>query len=90
MGDATTAARDAALALLTDLERSWSTVVDVPHVLARARRVLAAHALRAADACQLAAALHACREQPHTMSFATLDERLAEAAHQEGFHVLTG
>ncbi|MFY9343542.1 MAG: hypothetical protein WAT39_13685 [Planctomycetota bacterium] len=56
--------------------------------MTRARRLLANHPLRAADACQLAAALIACRERPDALGFVTLDSRLAEAARREGFTVL--
>lgn len=73
---------------LLGLEASWSTVADVAHVDRRARRLLATHPLRAADAAQLAAALLACDENPEWLPFVTLDERLAEAARREGFAVL--
>jgi predicted nucleic acid-binding protein len=54
----------------------------------RARRLLAAHPLRAAAALQLAAALVACDERSDVPPFVTLDDRLAEAARREGFVVL--
>jgi uncharacterized protein len=54
----------------------------------RAGRLLAAHALRAVDALQLAAALAWCDDLPHGESFVCLDERLREAAHREGFAIL--
>lgn len=52
---------------------------------ARANRLLAQHPLRAADAFQLAAALIWCEEQPSGETFVSLDRRLREAAHREGF-----
>jgi uncharacterized protein len=64
------------------------TVADVPAVARRARRLLAAHMLRAADAMQLAAALLACEDEPIRLQFVTLDDRLAEAATREGFTVV--
>jgi predicted nucleic acid-binding protein len=64
------------------------TVADVPAVARRARRLLAAHTLRAADAMQLAAALLACEDEPIRLEFVTLDDRLAEAATREGFTVV--
>lgn len=64
------------------------TVADVPAVARRARRLLAAHALRAADAMQLAAALLACEDEPARLPFVTLDDRLGEAASREGFTVV--
>lgn len=63
-------------------------VADVPAVLRRARRLLAAHTLRAADAMQLAAALLACEDDPSHLPLVTLDDRLAEAATREGFTVV--
>jgi predicted nucleic acid-binding protein len=53
----------------------------------RALRLLRVHALRAADAFQLAAALIACEEQPRDSFFYTGDQRLAAAAQAEGFTV---
>lgn len=73
---------------LSSLERVWTTVEDAAQVDRRARRLLALHPLRAADALQLAAALVACDERPHVLPFVTLDDRLAEAARREGFTVL--
>lgn len=63
-------------------------IADVPPVVNRARRLLATHNLRAADALQLAAALVATEDQPSRFAFVTLDDRLAEAASREGFTVL--
>jgi hypothetical protein len=54
----------------------------------RARRLLAVHPLRAADALHLAAALIACDERSDVLPFVTLDDRLAEAARREGFDVV--
>jgi hypothetical protein len=75
-------------ARLGTLERAWTCVDDVAHVDRRARRLLALHDLRAADALQLAAALVASDEQPALLPFVTLDQRLADAARREGFVVL--
>jgi predicted nucleic acid-binding protein len=66
---------------------SMSQVITLDLVADRALRVLGLHALRAADALQLAAALVASRERPPDLPFVTLDERLAEAATREGFPV---
>jgi hypothetical protein len=54
----------------------------------RAHRLLAVHALRAADALQLAAALVWGEERPAGLALVTLDSRLGEAANREGFRVL--
>lgn len=64
------------------------TVADVPAVVRRARRLLASHTLRSADAMQLAAALLACEDEPSRLPFVTIDDRLAEAAAREGFTVV--
>jgi uncharacterized protein len=54
----------------------------------RAGRVLAAHALRAADALQLAAALVWCDDAPRGETFVCLDDRLRQAAVREGFAIV--
>jgi predicted nucleic acid-binding protein len=82
------AARRSAEAALAILERRWTWVEDAAHVDRRARRLLATHPLRAADALQLAAALLACDERSDVLPFVTLDERLGEAARREGFPVM--
>ena len=64
------------------------TVADVPAVVRRARRLLASHTLRAADAMQLSAALLACEDEPSRLPFVTIDDRLADAAAREGFTVV--
>lgn len=83
---------DEALALATasfdELRGKWSEVVDLEVVRPRAERLIAVHALRAADALQLAAALVACNEQPQQVPFVSLDHRLIDAARREGFKVL--
>jgi predicted nucleic acid-binding protein len=72
---------------LERLAELWTEVVDVTPVVRRARRLLAVHPLRAADALQLGAALAACGDQPDLLPLVTLDDRLAEAARREGFLV---
>ena len=73
---------------LAVLEGLWTSVEDTPLVDRRARRLLALHPLRAADALHLAAALIACDERTKMLPFVTLDDRLADAARREGFRVL--
>jgi predicted nucleic acid-binding protein len=51
-------------------------------------RLLRVHALRAADALQLAAALVICEQDPASMELVSLDDQLREAAGREGFSVL--
>jgi hypothetical protein len=45
------------------------------------------HALRAADALQIAAAYLRAEGRPRTLDVVTLDERVAAAARKEGFVV---
>ncbi len=83
---------DAALSdALKALDQLLETSVEVEptqEIRGRAIRLLRNHALRAADALQLAAALAACRETPESLPFVTNDSRLKAAAEREGFSVL--
>lgn len=63
-------------------------VADVDRVKAIAVRLLRVHALRGADALQLAAALVWADGAPSDLVVHTLDQRLALAAEREGFRVL--
>ena len=76
-----------ALQRLDRLAEGWNEVLPVVGVRSAARRLLRVHALRAADALQLAAAVVAAEGQPATLEIVTLDERLAAAARREGFSV---
>lgn len=87
-GEMSEAGRLLAESALAALEVRWSTVEDAGQVDRRARRLLAVHPLRTADALQLGAALVACDEHPESFPFVTLDSRLGEAAQREGFIVL--
>jgi hypothetical protein len=60
----------------------------VDPVKTRAKRLLGIHSLTAADALQLGAALAATSDDPTTLGFVCLDERLRLAAMREGFSVL--
>ncbi|MDP9177966.1 MAG: type II toxin-antitoxin system VapC family toxin [Gemmatimonadota bacterium] len=62
-------------------------VADVDSVKTLAARLLRVHALRAADALQLGAALVWASGLPQGKTLHTLDERLALAARREGFSV---
>jgi len=53
----------------------------------RSERLLSVHALRAADAFQLAAALLWARGDTARHALVTLDERLRDAAGREGFRL---
>jgi predicted nucleic acid-binding protein len=70
-----------------ELVLSSYVVADLDTVSARGRRLLRVHALRAADASQLAAAILWAANAPQGRVFHTLDDRLAFAARREGFSV---
>jgi len=71
------------------LERSH-LVFDVERVKSAACRLLRVHALRAADALQLGAALSWADGDNMGLIVHTLDHRLALAAEREGFRVIPG
>lgn len=73
---------------LAALAAEWSEVVPSEAVRSRAERLLTVHALRAADALQLGAALLWSRGDTGAHTFVGLDERLRGAARREGFVVL--
>ena len=77
-----------AFARLDALSASWLQVEPSDEIRETARRLLRVHALRGADALQLAAAFVAAERRPATMAFVTLDKELQAAAAREGF-VLT-
>ena len=77
-----------ALARLDAVLLAAHEVQPVERVRIRATRLLRVHPLRAADSLQLASALVAAEDQPKSLPFVTLDERLALAAQREGFSVL--
>jgi predicted nucleic acid-binding protein len=79
---------EATLKRLQAVAEDADTVLPVEGIRQRGSRLLATHALRTADAVQLAAALSWCNEKPAGESFVCLDERLARAAGREGFTVL--
>lgn len=79
------AATDVARGLLDDLVGSWYEVAPTDAVRGHVRRLLLRHALRAADALQLGAALIWAEDRPDTHRFCTLDDRLGTAARREGF-----
>ena len=77
-----------ALRRLDRLSRTWAEVEAAEPTRERAERALAVHALSAADALQLGAALLVVRDRPRHRPFVTADARLAEAAAAEGFDVV--
>jgi uncharacterized protein len=74
-----------ALDRLAALRRSWHEVEPGEELRESARRFLRVHALRAADALQLAAAFRSAEGRPPTLEFVSLDDRLLAAAQTEGF-----
>jgi uncharacterized protein len=74
--------------ILTAWDR-WSEVTAVERVRRYAERVVESHAIKAADALQIAAALVAAEDNPASLDFVTLDSNQAVAAEREGFRVLT-
>ena len=85
----TAAGRRDALKLVNDIATAATEVLDLEAVRIRAASVLARHALRAADAAQLGAALVVSNAGLPGLPFVCLDRRLADAASREGFDVLT-
>lgn len=74
-----------ALSRLKQLSDAWHEVEPSEMLRETAVRFLKVHALRAADALQLAAAFTAAEGRPASLEMFTLDERLAGAARKEGF-----
>lgn len=70
---------------LARLEKGWHEVDPSDVVREAAIRFLRVHALRAADALQLAAAFVVAERRPSSLELVTLDDRLATAARKEGF-----
>jgi len=77
-----------ALSRIGQLAAAWTEVTDVDVVRDRAERLLAVHALRSAEALQLAAALVLVRERSRGRDFLVADGALATAAVTEGFNVI--
>ena len=77
----------AARSALDALSGFWHEVQPTLELRAQALRLLRVHALRAADALQLAAGL-AWAGTPPEGELVTLDDRLASAARREGLQVV--
>ena len=73
---------------LRALSTSWQEVTPSEPVRNVAQRLLRVHALRAADALQLAASVIASDREPSSLEFVTLDERLKVFAQREGLRVV--
>jgi predicted nucleic acid-binding protein len=77
-----------ALARFRKLAADWDEIEDLLPVRQKALTLLARHPLRAADAAQLGAALLVAEDDPGSLTFVCLDDRLALAAEKEGLRVL--
>lgn len=77
-----------ARARLDRLADQWIEISPTSQVRDQAERLVRVHALRTADAHQLAAAVVASQHRPASLEFVTIDQRLADAARREGFHLL--
>lgn len=74
--------------VLRHLAQAWTEIQPNESLRDTAERLLAVHALRAADAFQLAAASQWCRGDATNNVFVSFDARLREAGYREGFTVL--
>lgn len=84
-GSLSVAQMRAALTRLEQMRTEWIEVPPLDDVRLHAARLLRSHALRAADALQVAAAVVAADNRPSDLVFITLDRRQGEAADREGF-----
>ena len=73
---------------LASVASDWLEVEPRDPVRRTAIRLLRTHALRAADAMQIAAALALASQDPSTLEVVTLDTALARAAEREGLRVI--
>ena len=81
--------RRTVLRALESAAERWDEVSDVLPVRSRALALLARHALRAADAAQLGAALLVAEPTPQALTMVCFDRGLADAARREGLAVLS-
>jgi len=86
-GHLTAATERSAGAVLAALSEAWTEVLPSDPLRSRAERLLGVHALRAADAFQLSAALLWSQGETGGRELVAFDERLREAAEREGFSV---
>ena len=73
---------------LHHLAIAWHEIDPSDALREAAVRFLRVHALRAADALQLAAAFLAAERRPTTLDVVALDDRLGAAARKEGFAIV--
>ena len=80
--------RQAAVARLEMLSRTWREISPGDEVRELALDLLNHHPFKAADSFQLAASLIWCDERPARRTFICADQRLSKAARSVGFAVL--
>ncbi len=73
----------------SDAARSISAIPVSAQILERAASLVPIHSLRSLDAIQLASAMFAREADPECRTFACFDSRLAEAARQQGFQLVS-
>lgn len=86
-GSLATTVAAAAVERVRKLERAWHQVAATDVLRQRAQRLLRVHPLRAADSLQLAAALSIAGDEPASVNFVALDQRLLDAAQREGLSI---
>ena len=84
----TDAGKQAAVARLEMLRRTWREILAGDKVRELAIDLLNHYPLKAADSFQLAASLIWCDERPARRTFVCADQRLSRAARSVGFTVL--
>jgi predicted nucleic acid-binding protein len=87
-GGLTVKESQAAVNALESLRHKWNEIMPSDEIRQTARRRLRTHPLRAADALQLASALVWCGAYPSGRAFICADNRLSDAADNEGFKVI--
>jgi hypothetical protein len=70
---------------LHELRNGWDEILPSEACRRMAERMLRVHALRAADALQVAAALVASDHDPSRLEIVCLDQRMSEVGRKEGF-----
>lgn len=88
-GSLTAASSDVAVSRLDALKDGWHEMQPSEQIRRVARRLLAVHPLRAADALQLAAAVTASEGAPASLGFISFDDRLIGAARKEGLSIIS-
>lgn len=74
-----------ALARLSGFATDWHEITPARELREVAKRFLRLHRLSAADVLQLAAAMVASENDPSSIEFVSLDDRLRDAASRQGF-----